>query len=460
MYKKSLYLFIANTLNRALNFILRIVLRIALGSTGFGIIAVILPVQNLILTITSYAVTPTVSKYVSEDRARQQGEDPYPFLFAVVGIILFAAGMVLAPAFASFLSPQFEKAIIGPLRIMFAVIPIGVVFSVLTGIFFGRQRAAIVAGALFLVQVVTVASAYVLGISLGVDGAVFAFIIAYAAGIAVLLVPYLRSVSAHGFDWTRARSMLRFSLPMLVTSLGIVTLFQADIIVLGRYYGPDETAVYGLVAPTSRLIPSFAIALSMMLLPRLSELTARRSTHLARRTVSRALSVTAIVSLPLTFSLMAFSEEVLFVLFDTTEAVMPLRILAFGMLCYSLFYVLSSSLQGYDKPHVPMYALSVCAVLDVVLCFMLIPRYGILGASVATGASLAIVLIVLFSYVRPSLDIPVLNMAGIIPLVVFEHFVGIVGGPVTTVVIYGLAATVYMVAVVHYNGLLALMREE
>jgi stage V sporulation protein B len=460
MYKKSLYLFIANSLNRALNFILRIVLRIALGTTGFGIIAVILPVQNLILTITSYAVTPTVSKYVSDDRARQRGEDPYPFLFAIVGIIIFLIGMVLAPTFAAFLSPQFEKAIIGPLRIMFTVVPVGVVFSVLTGIFFGRQRATIVAGALFSVQAITVAAAYALGVSFGIDGAVCAFIIAYAAGIGVLLVPYLRSVSAHGIDWSRARSMLLFSVPMLITSLGIVTLFQADILVLGRYYGPDETAVYGLVAPTARLIPSFAIALSMMLLPRLSELAALSSTAQASRTVSRAVSITAIVSLPMTYSIMAFSEEILYVLFNATEAVTALRVLALGMFCYSLFYVLSSSLQGYDKPQVPMYALIACALLDVVLCFVLIPPYGILGASVATGASLALAFAVLFAYVRPTIHIPLLNVAGIVPLVVFERLVGAVGGQLTTVVIYGIAGMVYMVAVVRYNGLLTVLREE
>ncbi|MBN1786302.1 MAG: flippase [Candidatus Methanofastidiosa archaeon] len=460
MYRKSTYLFIVNSINRVLNFLLRIVLRAVLGVEGFGTIAVILPIQNLILTITSYAISPSVSKYVSEDEAKGGLRDLYPFLFIPLGLVLFLLGYLMAPSFASFLSEDFGQEIVTPLRVMFLGIPFGVIFSIFSGIFFGKQLARKVAYSLLIVQASTIVLAYLMGLSMGVSGAVLSFFLAYVVGTFFLLTPVARQMAKWSVDWGRGRQMIRFSLPILVTSLAIVSIFQVDIVVLGRYYTTYETSLYGLVTPTARLIPAFSIALSTMLLPKLSSLKVNNFHDEIERTLSKAFDVGFTVSLPFSLLIFSFSREILFVLFDSTEATRSLMILSIGMLFYSLYYLLSSSLQGLGKPRVPMYILSFCALLDVALCFALIPGSSIDGAATATAISMGVAFILVFLYIRPKKMPRLANVLSVIPLIAFERMVGVLDGKATTFAVYMSVGLIYLFLYNRYNGTLDVLRNE
>jgi len=453
MYRKTTYLFIVNSINRFLNFFLRIALRAVLGANGFGMIAVILPVQNLILTVTSYATSPSVSKFVSEDEASGEFKDLYPFAFIFVGVLLFIFGYLAAPGFASFLSEDFGEEIVTPLRVMFLGIPFGVLFSIFTGIFFGKQRAKMVAIALFIVQSCTIVLAYVMGIEYGVSGSVISFFMAYAIGTAFL---FFRLGLGRGWslDWARAKAMLMFSMPVIVTSLAIVTIFQVDIVVLGRYYTTTETSLYGLVTPTARLVPAFAVALSSMLLPKMSSLKATNSHEEIESTFSKAFEVGFLVSLPFALLIFSFAREILYVLFDSVDATQSLMVLSIGMFFYSMYYLISSSLQGLGRPRIPMYILTSCAVLDVVLCFLLIPDNSLLGAAGATSISMFTAFAMIFIYSRPKTVPKVLNVASVIPLLLFERYVGVLDGKVLTLLVYSLVGLIYLYVYNRYNGVL------
>ncbi|MHC1605628.1 MAG: flippase [Candidatus Methanofastidiosia archaeon] len=459
MYRKSSYLFVANMANRALNFLLRIVLRAVLGVSGFGTIAVILPIQNMILTVTSYAVSPTVSKFVSEDYEIKKKHDLSPFVFIFVGIIFLVIGIALSKSFADFLSDDFGSEIVNILRVMFCVVPLGILFSIFTGIFFGKRKAKVVAISLFIVQCSSVVFAYFLGMSIGIRGAVISFSIAYVVGIIFVLINFLKEDFDTTFDKSRCLEMIKFSLPMLVTSLAIVAIFQADIVILGRYYSTEQTSVYGLVTPTARLIPSFSIALSSMLLPKLSSLKASNSREKISKTIEKAFEVGFVVSLPFALCIIAFSKEILYVLFYAVEGNYALKILAVGMFCYSMFYLFSSSVQGIGKPGVPMYVLSLCAVLDIVFCFLLIPRYGILGAGTATSLSMIMAFVIMLAYVKPGHIPRLMNLISFLPLFIFEKVVGIVDGRIETIVVYSVVGLIYFAAYIKLNRLYEIFRK-
>jgi len=459
MYRKSTYLFIVNSINRFLNFFLRIVLRAVLGANGFGMIAVVLPIQNLILTITSYAISPSVSKFVSEDEAKGEFRDLYPFAFILVGIALFVFGFLITPSFASFLSEDFGEDIVLPLRVMFLGIPFGILFSIFTGIYFGRQMAKKVAIALFIVQLSTITFAYLMGIEYGVSGAVLSFFVAYILGTIFLFASMFRRMSL-AIDWKRACEMLRFSLPIIITSIAIVTIVQIDIVVLGRYYTTHETSMYGLVTPTARLVPAFSVALSSLLLPRISSLKASNSHAEIERTFSKAFDVGFTVSLPFTLLIFSFSKEILYVLFDSLEATQSLRVLSIGMFFYSLYYLISSSLQGIGRPRIPMYILGSCALLDVILCFLLIPGNSLLGAATATSISMFTAFLVIFFYARPKGMPKLLNLASVVPLIIIERYLGILDGKMITVVVYSLVGLIYLYLYNRFNGILDVVRNE
>jgi len=54
------------------------------------------------------------------------------------------------------------------------------------------------------------------------------------------------------------------------------------------------------------------------------------------------------------------------------------------MTFYTLFMVSSSIIQGMGHPRLPMIILIIGTVLNIILNFLMVPMYGIIGAAVAT----------------------------------------------------------------------------
>jgi len=160
------------------------------------------------------------------------------------------------------------------------------------------------------------------------------------------------------------------------------------------------------------------------------------------------------VSLPFALLILSFSREILYVLFDSVEATQALRILAVGMFFYSMYYLISSCLQGLGRPRIPMYILSSCAFLDIILCFILIPSYSVEGAALATSTSMFVAFLLAFLYSRPNKIPKVLNIASVIPLLLFERCVGILDGKIMTVAVYMVAGLIYFYVYNRLNGVL------
>ena len=109
MFKKSLMLFGTNILNRGFNFLFRVLLKNILNTTQFGIFSVITPVQSLILMLTSYGITPSISKFVSEYKAKKENYTKSSFGFIFIGLILFGVLFLLASPFSSFFGKEFSN---------------------------------------------------------------------------------------------------------------------------------------------------------------------------------------------------------------------------------------------------------------------------------------------------------------------------------------------------------------
>ena len=67
------------------------------------------------------------------------------------------------------------------------------------------------------------------------------------------------------------------------------------------------------------------------------------------------------------------------------EGAEALRILALGMLFFTLYTVSGSISQGVGKPVIPMVALAIGTVIELGLSVILVPKYGINGAALATS---------------------------------------------------------------------------
>lgn len=88
-----------------------------------------------------------------------------------------------------------------------------------------------------------------------------------------------------------------------------------------------------------------------------------------------------------------FSEEFL-------SAYTPLLILLIGYSIYSVLVCVGRTLSSVGKVNMVFKISVICAFMNTLLNLILIPRYGLLGASFATSTSLIITVLINFYFIN------------------------------------------------------------
>ena len=433
MFKKSLMLFGTNILNRGFNFIFRVLLKNILSTTEFGIFSVIMPIQSLILMLTSYGITPSISKFVSEYKAKKENYTKSSFGFVFVGLIIFVVLFFLASPFSSFFGKEFSNCEYY-FRIAVIIVPFGIIFSIFTGIFMGIGKIKTVSILLVIMEVFSL----IFGISMAFYKFSFIFL-AFGFGYAVSTIfgiYFYKKYNVNGkFVFPEFKRIFRFSLPISATAIGLVFLFNTDILVLGHYFTPMETSIYGIVMPTARLIPAFSIALASVVLPEISEKIALNEK--IDEKIKSSFSLNFYMSIPIMVTVFAFSKEILYVIVGEISGYNALKILSLGMIAYSFYYTSNSIFQGTNRPKIPAKIIGCTVILNIFLNFLLIPRYSVFGAGLATSLSCIFAASCSLVLLRPKLSFNLKYLIILIPLFIFEYFVG-VHGRFLTFLIYGI----------------------
>ncbi len=389
----SLRLTAGNLAVRFGSYLYRIIMARMLSMHEYGLLSLALPLQFFVVVLGSAGIAPSVAKFVAEHRAK--GEHAESAAVAGAGLVYYtAAGAVIAlvlwvasPAIAAAYGMQSLTPV---LQLSAAAIPFGFALAVLTGVLQGAGRFGAMAALLSSLQLLRIllataavavsatAAAAALGSSLG-------FVLVLAAALPLTL----RSLRWGSFPVFLR--LFRFSLPVSATSLLGFVLAFLDIMLLGLYVPADVLGLYGAASPAARVALAFAMALSAVLLPRVSALRASGREGELARTLQSSLRATMLVLGGVSALSVLFAREVMVLLFGTAYAgaAQPLRVLVVGSFFYGMFSVSTGAMQGLGRPEAPARILLAAVGIEALLCLALIPSYGIMGAAIASAAASA-----------------------------------------------------------------------
>lgn len=434
MIRKSLLLFSVNVSGRAFQYVYRVVMSYFLNLREFGVLSASLPYQSFVLLFTSMSVTPTASKFTSQYRLQDEEKVLNVFSLLLLGLVTGGVLYVLTGLLSQFFGADFAESE-SVLKILSLSLPFAVLLSICTGIFLGYERAKLVAFFLLLYQVLMIFASYGLVQYTGLNGAAEGILVGYViSGIAAfgLVVRYHHSARITVETMVET---LKFSLPVLIGVVGLWALLNVDTLILARFVSAEDVGIYGMAFPTARMIFGFSVALSALLVPKVSELKYKGlDTTLSVRS---SLEVCTLVTLPMSVVLALFSEEILYVLFGTLEGYRSLAVLSFGMLFYSLFFIGYSALQGLGYPRRSMGIAVVSAGFCIVLCFLLVPQYGLVGAAFATSFSCFLGFIATVFVLKTSFLPRIQYILVMLPLGVFEYTVDVLESRLLTMIVYG-----------------------
>lgn len=187
--------------------------------------------------------------------------------------------------------------------------------------------------------------------------------------------------------------------------IGAYILNYTDTYMLIYFTTLTEVGLYNVAVPTARTIIILATPVTVLLLPVVAYLLAKKMGPTLNVVINSIYKYTFAAFLPLMLILVSYSSLILQLLFSSeyTQASTPMVILSISAIFSIFFGINSHIINGIGKPKVNVYLIIGATVFNIILNFLLIPKYGMNGASVATLAGYILMCIISFIYINTQL---------------------------------------------------------
>jgi O-antigen/teichoic acid export membrane protein len=192
------------------------------------------------------------------------------------------------------------------------------------------------------------------------------------------------------------KELLAFSLPLLVAVTLVMIINWTDTLMLGYFKTPGAVGFYNAAYPLAQFIFMPMSALTLIYIPTATSLYSQNLLAELRRNYTILTRWLTFLTLPAFLIFCLFPEAVLNLFFGTaySAAAPVLRILPFGFMLNNLLGPNTATLIAMGRSRFVMWATLVAAMLNVALNIALIPPLGIVGAAIASVASLTLVNII------------------------------------------------------------------
>ncbi len=232
--------------------------------------------------------------------------------------------------------------------------------------------------------------------------------------IAVSIVPVYNRAKGGGREEGKALQMLAgsemwkeivpFGIMLTIVQTFYTIISSTDRVLLG-YLTPQAgaaqaVAVYSLATTLGINALVFPAAVGGIFLPLISRLVGKGDSEGIRQTIGSSQRWVLLLTLPVIAVMVAFAGEMMASFYGEAYArgglAMGIFVLGLGFTAFS--YAVGLALAGMRLVKLELKIAAIAGVANVILNFLLIPQFGIEGASFAAAASFAIVAVMMLHY--------------------------------------------------------------
>ncbi len=368
------------------------------------------------LVLSTLALPTALTKFVSEHLGRNEAQEAASVQRTVTRtvVVLSLVGLAITVVVSASLSQYFWGTTEnGQLIILIAI---SAFFVNLITLYNSGLRALRLFGKMALVTVIYILSSRIIAVIMallgfGVSGVVVGYIIGSLTGLTVAISFIRGKFSNSSHNTTSIKPLLQFSLPLFLSSMALLILTQADIIVLASTF-PDY-ALIGIYSVAVRSLLALSVIWQPIMLTVFPTISARfglqdsEGVSNAVKMTSRYLAYTII---PSCIMLAVVAPTALNVFYGPkyVQGATALGILAFSIIVLTLFTLLTTTLTAMGKTKQVLQINLVSALSAVALLLSLVPLFEIIGAAITRLAVQTISLILaayaLQRYVNVQLD--------------------------------------------------------
>lgn len=228
-----------------------------------------------------------------------------------------------------------------------------------------------------------------------------AYLLAQIVSVAVALYLVTRLLPIHRSTHTpHEPGMARFSLPLVGAAMITTALNWSDQLLLGVLIDSRAAGLYQPAIRTASMFSVMAYSFSSILSPLVSEHEAKDN----KAQISHLLKLTTRWSFTLTWSMyllvMLYAPKVLLVFGgDFLPMTNVLKLLVLGQLCVTLTSGVISVMTMTGYPQYALFNSAIALAVNISLNLTLIPKYGIMGAAIASTAAMGLLTVLRLSQI-------------------------------------------------------------
>jgi len=227
----------------------------------------------------------------------------------------------------------------------------------------------------------------------GVEALAWALLAATMTGAPIALYGFSRHFSVtrtvgHFFRLKFDREVLDFAIPQSLNMMLNLGMVRLDSLMLSGFVSANAVGIYSLISDLTQLIRLAKMAFSSVFSPLVARYQAQNNRQGIRDALHTLVRFTSALSIPLLIIMMVMYPH--FVLSPdeawTDGRVFP-WLLAIGPMMSCFFGLAGNLLLMTGHARLLLLNSVVCGILNLVLNLLFIPRFGLLGAALATGIS-------------------------------------------------------------------------
>jgi O-antigen/teichoic acid export membrane protein len=214
--------------------------------------------------------------------------------------------------------------------------------------------------------------------------------------LGVALVPLhqqfgLRSLASGRPQWDTMRELVGFSWPLALQSTFVLLMTNLDVLAIGFFLTPEDVGFYKSVVPVAQMTFVFLFSLIFLYLPIATQYYEGGDLEALAGLYRVSTKWVTLTTFPLVLFLVLLSGDVIRVLFSATylPAELPLAILTVGMFLRVAVGPNAATIKAIDQTRVDLISAIIGLFSNVILTVVLVPRFGLIGAAIATTVGFA-----------------------------------------------------------------------
>lgn len=375
-----------------------------MGAESYGVYATALALSLLLTVPTGLGLPVLVIRLLASYRAHQQWELMHGLLVrgnqAVLGVSLLTAGLAAVVLWAWADRLGVDKAIAyGLALLLIPLTALGAMRSAalrgLHHVILGQLPESLIMPGLFLGLLAggwfAAGGLSSLSPEYAILARVIATAVAFGIGAALLFkrIPPAVREAAPEFD---LHAWARSALPLLfVAGINVINA-QTDILMLAALRGSESAGIYQAATRGAELVAFSLVIVNMAIQPSIARLYATGDMARLQRLITLSARAATAMALPFAIAAIVWGNSIMAAVFgnDFTRGAVALGILATAQLINAVTGPANSLLNMTGHEDDQLKAMIVGVVINVALNALLIPRWDIAGAAIATGISLIV----------------------------------------------------------------------